>query len=137
MPKKLQKPIIETTGKIEDEEIKPVPAVVPHAPILPKRIPRTLEETWGGFNEMSRYGTMDENEYKSKIRIMSRTDLESHARQLGIVIVESTSRLQDRLINTFQNYVATVKGPTDLVTGADTGKPVITDEIKNILAEGR
>jgi hypothetical protein len=121
-----RKKIIETTGKIED---------LPDKPYI-----STLEQAWGTFNEKARYGTVDRQEYERKLADMNRPDLESHARTLGVVIIESTSRLRDRLLYEFDSYMASIRGPTRLVTGASkNGKisPTISEEVRKILAEGR
>ena len=71
---------------------------------------------------------------------MSRADLESHARKLGVVVVES-SRLRDKLLHEFDVYTASLQDPAKLVTGSvirngsKTKAP--SEEIRKILAEGR
>jgi len=109
-----KKPIIETHGKVEGLK------------------PTTLEQIWG-HNELSRYGTVDENVYRQQVDEMSRTDLEAHARKLGVVIVESTTRLRDKLVKEFRTHQSLLYRP-------DSPKqPEITldEKVKRILAEGR
>jgi hypothetical protein len=106
---------IETHGKIEGE-------------------PTTLDQVWGGFNEFSKYGTIKEPEYQSQLDEMNRTDLERHARNLGVIIVESSARLKDKLVLEFRRYVSQLRRP---VEDGPPSKPDINDEVKKILAEGR
>jgi hypothetical protein len=94
--------------------------------------PTTLEQVWG-YNELSKYGTLDENAYKQQVIEMNRTDLESHARRIGIVIVESSERLKENLIKEFKNYVIYLRKP---ITEAKS-QPQLPPEVKKILSEGR
>lgn len=108
-----QKKLKETHGKIEDGQ------------------PTMLEQVWG-FNELARYNTLDEATYQQTLKDMTRTDLEAHARKLGVVVIESSARLQDKLFQEFRTYKAALKRPTS--------KPVVNNpspEVKKILAEGR
>lgn len=113
MSKKTQKPILETHGKDET-------------------VPTTLEQIWG-FNEMARYGTLDENEYRRQVQEMNRPDLESHARRVGVIIVESSARLQESLVKEFRSYVSLLRKPVNSIKS----NPDISEEVRKILAEGR
>ena len=107
--------LIETHGKIEGA-------------------PTTLEQVWG-YNEMAKYGTLNEDVYKGQVDEMSRTDLESHARRLGVVIVESTARLRDILVTEFRRYKSLSRKPVSETKVASSVAP--SDIVKKILAEGR
>jgi hypothetical protein len=96
--------------------------------------PTMLEQVWG-FNELSKYGTLDEAEYKQRLDEMNRTDLETHARKIGVVIVESSARLQDKLLQEFRNYVFYLRKPAPKVQTQSQGK--VSDEVRRILAEGK
>ena len=91
-----------------------------------------LEQIWG-FNEHAKYGTLDESEYEKTLANMNRSDLEAHARKLGVVILESSERLQNKLRQEFKNYILSLRRP------ANPNKPVTTADadVKKILAEGR
>jgi len=92
MPK--NKKIIETTGKVDQIE------------------PTRLEQIFG-FNELARYGTIDEHEYNSKLREMNRSDLETEARRVGVVVVENTERLRKLLEKEFTNYLLASRKPVN------------------------
>jgi hypothetical protein len=94
--------------------------------------PTTLEQIWG-FNELAKYGTLDEAKYKEQVDEMNRTDLETHARRVGVVIVESSIRLKENLLKEFKNYVFYLRKPA---TQAKT-QPELSKEVKKILSEGR
>lgn len=117
MPKKK---FIETHGKVEE----------------PKTQPTMLEQIWG-YNELAKYGTMSEAEYTSQINQMNRSDLEAHARRHGVVVVEYTPRLREKLIGAFRTFVSSVR-PSTSETAAASGKELkVSEEVKRILAEGR
>lgn len=115
MPRK-KKVIIETHGKVEDEKFQPT----------------LLEQVWGQ-TDMSRYGTLSEAEYNQKLENMTRADLEAHARQMGVVVVEHSPRLKEKLLSEFRGYVALVRKP------AEAARPTtkISDAAMRVLAEGR
>jgi hypothetical protein len=114
MKKNDKKPIIETHGKVETFE------------------PTTLEQVWG-FSEMSKYETDNEETYKNKLLDMTRSDLENHARRLGVLVVESTARLRDKLIQDFRTTQSLSRKP--VVAKHNDVKP--SAEVLKILAEGR
>lgn len=88
------KPMIETHGKVEEEGKEYT----------------MLEQVWG-FNEMSKYGTKDEVEYRQQLDDMNRIELESHARRLGVIAVEDSLRLKDRLVSEFHKYYTYLQKP--------------------------
>ena len=109
-------PTIEAHGKLEDDKFQPT----------------MMEQVWG-HGDTSRYGTLDPEEYLSKINGMTRADLEAHARLMGVVIVEHTARLRDKLLADFHNYVALVRKP--LESPKPQGK--VNAAALSVLAEGR
>ena len=112
-----KKPIIETHGKVEEEKFEPT----------------LLEQVWGGDNSLSRYGTLNEEEYTKRVNEMTRADLESHARQMGVVIVENSPRLKEKLLGEFRSYLSLVRKP---ITHTYP-KISLSDAAKKVLSEGR
>ena len=108
-----KKQIIETHGKIETRQ------------------PTTLEQVWG-FNEIARYGTLNEDDYAAQLKGMNRPELEAHARKVGEVIVESSERLREKLVKGFRSYVSSLNKP---VIPSSSNK--MTPEAEKILREGR
>jgi hypothetical protein len=94
--------------------------------------PTMLDQIWG-FNEMGRYGTVDEGEYGARLRDMTRADLENHAKAVGCLVLEDSARLRDALMKQFNAYILSLRKPTAAI--AKTGK--ITEETKRVLNEGR
>lgn len=94
--------------------------------------PTILEQVWG-FNDQAKYGTLDEDVYRNEILGMNRSDLETHARRVGVMIVEGTARLQDNLLKAFRTYKTYLYQPAK----KESPKLEITDDVRKILAEGR
>lgn len=90
-----KKPMIETHGQEE----------------APKQQPTLLEQVWG-YDGLERYGTGDEETYNKRLEDMNRPELEAHARMMGVVIVESSLRLKEKLLNEFRAYSASLHKPT-------------------------
>jgi hypothetical protein len=92
----------------------------------------SLDQVWG-FNELSRYGTIDEEEYSVRVRDMTRSDLENHARSVGCMVLENSERLREALLKQFRAYVLSLQKPS-------SGTPTtlkIPAQVQKILNEGR
>lgn len=111
---------IETHGQVEE-------------PVKQKFQPTLLEQVWGADNQ-ARYGTDEEEVYFKQVTEMTRSDLEAHARKMGVVIVEHTPRLRDKLMQEFASYVSFSRKPASSMS---LGPLKITDEAKKVLQEGR
>lgn len=110
MPKKK---LIEATGKEETFE------------------PTTLEQIIG-FNQLSRYNTVEASVYEETLKEMNRTDLEAEARRVGTIILEDTERLRNSLLKDFNAFISSLNKPKHIT------KPIkITKEVEKILQEGR
>lgn len=94
--------------------------------------PTMLDQVWG-FNEISRYGTINEEEYQVRLKDMTRADLENHARSVGCLVLESSERLREALLKQFRGYVLSLHQPDSKSTRP--GK--LSPEVKRILDEGR
>ena len=112
----MNQPTIETNGKVKES---------PLAFTL-------LEQVWGR-KDASRYNTLDIQAYTERLGDMTRSDLEAHARQMGVGIVENTLHLRDRLLDEFNRYVALSRKPTSPLQ--PTTK--ISKEAMKVLSEGR
>lgn len=93
----------------------------------------SLDQVWG-FNEISRYGTIDEGEYKARLKDMTRSDLENHARGVGCMVLESSERLRETLLSQFRAYVLSLRKPA---SATPTAKGKIAPEVLKILGEGK
>jgi len=114
MPK-AKKSVIETHGKVE----------------TPKFEPTTLEQVWG-VTDMTKYGTSSEAEYNNRLSNMTRSDLEAHARQLGVIITLDSHRLKDKLLAEFRSYNAMLHKPA-----VNHPRPNPNEAALKVLAEGK
>lgn len=111
MPKKINKS--QTHGKIET--------------------PNSLDQIWGDTG-ISKYGTLDLQEYKKYLNDLNKSDLQSHASKIGLIPVDNLTILKERLEREFTKHVSayTAKASND-----SQKEEKISKEAKNILAEGR
>ena len=93
--------------------------------------PTTLEQIWGS-NDLSKYGTDNEDTYLETLLEMNRSDLEMHARSLGLMIPESSEVLRNRLITEFKKYNLSFRIPVQSSAPLTPSK-----EVQKILNEGR
>lgn len=76
--------------------------------------PTMLDQVWGGFsNPNAQFGTTDEVEYTTRLRDMTRVDLENHARGVGVIVVEDNNRLKESLLRAFRGYIASIRKPAN------------------------
>jgi hypothetical protein len=92
----------------------------------------SLDQVWG-FNEISRYGTTNEETYKTRVMDMTRADLENHARGVGCMVLESSERLRDALLRQFRAYILSLRKPAPIAQSTNK----VSAEIQKILNEGR
>ena len=58
--------------------------------------PRTLDQVWGDTG-ISKFGTLDVEEYAANLNDMNKSDLQTHATKVGLVPVDDVSLLRKRL----------------------------------------
>jgi len=92
----------------------------------------TLDQVWGDTGS-SRYGTLEESAYLSKIRNMNRTDLHSHAVSVGILPIDNRELLTGRLTREFRKHVLSFQKPRE----QKRKKPTLSEKARSILAEGK
>tara|TARA_Y100001938_G_scaffold104917_1_gene143205 strand:- start:1361 stop:1765 length:405 start_codon:yes stop_codon:yes gene_type:complete len=100
-----------------------------------KPVPMTLNQIWGD-DGLSEYGTLDLESYTQRIKTYTWSDLREEAAKRDIVPIGDRTQIEAKLINKFKNYKSTftVEGTTSDTSQEQEG---LTDEIKNILREGR
>lgn len=93
--------------------------------------PTTLDQIFGDTG-INKYKTLKLEEYESQLNDMNNSDLQAHAYKIGLVPVDNIKMLKGRLITEFKKHVNSFKKPKTV------NKPiVISQEVKNILSEGR
>lgn len=94
----------------------------------------TLEQVWGDTG-LSRYKTLDLEEYKAQIKGMNKSDLQAHAANVGVLPKDDTELLCKKLIKEFCGYTAGFKRPDSSSTVKKTNSP--SKVASSILSEGR
>jgi hypothetical protein len=94
--------------------------------------PTTLDQVWGDTGE-SKYGTLEEKEYKTRLDGMDRSDLFAHATEVGLVPMDNLASLKKRLLSEFHSHVSQYRMPVP--TGDKP--PKLSARIKKILSEGK
>ena len=90
----------------------------------------TLDQIWGD-DGTGRYGTMEIEEYKSEIDQMSRTDINAHAAQLGVIPVEDRVTLEKRLTDEFKRHVNSYRKPLQ----KQVEDPSLEQKVKDLLKD--
>lgn len=110
------------------EEIKQVDGKLSN----PEPIPTTMDQVWGNTG-ISRYKTLDIEEYKKTINDLARADLYNHAVSVGLVPIDDIPRLKRNLIAEFNRHVTEYK-PKPTINNFNSK---ISSEVKKILDEGK
>lgn len=98
-----------------------------------KFIPTTLDQIWGDTG-LSKYKTLNEDEYKNSLDEMNKTDLHAHACYVGLVPVDNREMLTKRLLTEFRKHAASFRG---MPVGNPKVNQKISKEVEQILSEGR
>lgn len=93
----------------------------------------TLDQIWGDTG-LSRYSTLNEEVYKNYLSELNKTDLQTHASQVGIIPIDNIEMLNKRLVKEFLKYVSAYKKPTQT---KQSEQIALSKEAKRILEEGR
>ena len=94
--------------------------------------PTTLEQIWGD-DGMSKYSTLDELDYNEELDGYDKVDLQSHATKVGVVPIDNTTLLRQRLIKEFHKHVNAYRRPS--LAGEDP--TAVPKEVIEILKEGK
>ena len=97
--------------------------------------PTTLEQVWGDDGR-SKYGTMDEEEYLSQVKNMTKSELFSHASKQGIIPIENRDQLEKRCMREFKKHVGSFSKPQAQRSNV-LAKNELPIEVRKILDEGK
>jgi oligoribonuclease NrnB/cAMP/cGMP phosphodiesterase (DHH superfamily) len=106
----------QTHGMVEKEEYQPT----------------TLNQIFGDDGGW-KYKTLDTDEYKHYLTGMNRSDLQSHAIEIGIIPIDNRDQLTKRLVREFNRHTVAYKKPTKKSVDVTN----VTQDVLDILAEGR
>jgi len=94
--------------------------------------PSTLDQVWGDKG-MTKYGTLKLDEYIKEIQSMNLSDLQLHARKVGVQPSDNRDLIVRKLVKEFNAYVGLYKMPAKQT---NNGKSISTSALK-ILGEGK
>ena len=94
--------------------------------------PTTLDQIWGNDN-LSRYSTLNYEEYQQNLKAMDKSIMREHAIDLGLVPIDNVAVLQERLLAQFRAYICQYV-PIPDQTPED--HPKTSEKILKILREG-
>lgn len=95
--------------------------------------PTALDQIWG-VDGLSKYGTMDVDEYTAQLDDMLPVDLQNHARNVGLRPDVEPHVLRERLLAEFQRHVASFKSAS--VQTKNIKLTNVPKKINKILREG-
>jgi regulatory protein YycH of two-component signal transduction system YycFG len=94
--------------------------------------PTTLNQIFGDDGGW-KYKTLETNEYKHYLSGMNRSDLQSHAIEIGIIPIDNREQLTKRLVREFNRHVMAYKKPVKKSVDVSN----VSQDVLDILAEGR
>lgn len=94
--------------------------------------PTTLDQILGDTGT-SKYKTMDVVVYSDKLSGMNKSDLQSHAVQVGIIPIDDRRILVERLTREFKRHVAAFRAPHE----PQVPQIKVDKELQAILNQGR
>jgi len=94
--------------------------------------PTTLEQVWGD-DGTAKYSTMDDSNYEDQLNDMDKADIQSHAAQVGVIPVDNTELLKQKLMKEFHKHVNQYRRPT----GPNDKNSLPSEEVQKILREGK
>ena len=96
-----------------------------------KMAPSSLNQVWGDTG-ISKYKTLDQDEYQTYLRSLNKTDLHRHAAEMGIIPIENKENLYKRLLGEFTKHTASYRMPQ-----VKSPMKPLSKKAKDILSEGR
>lgn len=93
--------------------------------------PTSLDQIWGDTG-ISKYKTLNRDEYQSQINDMNKSDLQTHATKVGLVPIDDMKMLRGRLVKEFDKHVSSYRTPKSTKDSENLSK----DALK-ILGEGK
>ena len=94
----------------------------------------TLDQVWGDEG-LSKYSTLEEEDYLDQIRFMNRSDLHSHAITIGILPIDNRDILVARLTREFRKHVLSYQKPKRKTSAK--GKARLSSKARRVLSEGK
>jgi len=93
--------------------------------------PTSLDQIWGDTG-ISKFNTLNQEEYESQINEMNKTDLQAHATKIGLVPIDDANALKKRLLREFVKHVNSFQVPKSA-----KGSQAVSKKALKILGEGK
>jgi hypothetical protein len=113
MPRKKIEELSQTHGKLEDTQYK------------------TLDQIWGDDGS-SKYKTLNLDDYLNYLSELNKSDLQDHAKKIGLVPVDNRETLTKRLASEFKKYMSMFRLPKNSTNLVNLDK-----QSKDVLSEGK
>ena len=94
----------------------------------------SLDELFG--TSASNYGTQDPDEYKTRLTDMNGSDLQEHARSVGLLPILDRNELISRLMREFRKNVTNVMNHEVISGSQEQTSEEISEEALAIMREG-
>jgi hypothetical protein len=94
--------------------------------------PTTLDQIWGS-DGLSKYSTLNYEEYKESLRKMDKSKMQAHAIELGLVPIDNTAVLNERLLTEFRLHIGQFVAVAD---ERPEKQKKVSEEVLKILREG-
>ena len=94
--------------------------------------PTTLDQIFGDDGNW-KYKTLDKNEYEHYLNGLNKSDLQSHAVNVGIIPIDNKDQLTKRLVREFTRFSSAYKKP-NRKKSVDRN---VSQDVLDILSEGR
>jgi hypothetical protein len=91
----------------------------------------TLDQIWGDTG-ISKYKTLELEEYEEQLSEYNKTDLQAHATKIGLIPVDSTGELKKRLVREFKKHVSKYNATAKQIKATP-----LDAKVMKILAEGK
>lgn len=112
-PRKKLQELSQTHGKLEETQYK------------------TLDQIWGDDGS-SKYTTSNAEDYLNYLSGLNKSDLQDHAKKIGLIPVDNRETLTKRLETEFRKYMSMFKLPKNSDNSVTLDK-----ESKDVLSEGK
>ena len=125
MPRKTTKKTAKASSR------KKLDAITQTDAMAEKYEPTTLNQIFGDDGGW-KYNTLDTDEYKHYLNGLNKSDLQSHAVQIGIIPIDNKDQLLKRLVREFNRHAAAYLKPAQKKS-VDLN---VSQDVLDILAEG-
>ena len=112
-PRKKLQELSQTNGKLEDTQYK------------------TLDQIWGDDGS-SKYKESNLEDYLNYLSDLNKSDLQDHAKKIGLIPIDNRETLTKRLEAEFRKYMSMFKLPKNLDHSVSLDK-----KSKDVLSEGK